>query len=61
MTIQAMPGRCEEASPMSGGMYIPCNAPATRVLHSDKDQRDYRMCEPCAAHNLRRGMVEVTK
>lgn len=58
--LKAQEGCCEEASSMSRDFYIPCNAPASKVLSCDRDGRDYRMCEPCAWHNLRRGMVDVT-
>jgi hypothetical protein len=50
---------CEEASLYSREFYIPCNAPATQVLLSDRETATYRMCEPCAAHNLRRGLTLV--
>ena len=43
---------------MSREFYIPCNAPATKVLYCNRDKRDYRMCDMCADHNVRRGMVE---
>jgi hypothetical protein len=57
--IQALEHRCEEASPLSGDFYIPCNAPAVVIMRSDLDNREYRMCEPCAAHNSKRGMTVV--
>jgi len=57
MELRAGPGRCEEASPLSHETYIPCNAPATCRIWSERDQRAYRMCEPCADHSVRnRGM-----
>ncbi len=56
LELKAGPGRCEEASPLSGEKYIPCNAPAERLMYSPQDKRTYRMCGPCADHNLRRGM-----
>jgi hypothetical protein len=52
---------CEEASPFSFATYIPCGAPATHLLHSEKDRRDYFMCEQCAWVNERRGMKVVAK
>lgn len=60
MDLKAKKHCCEEASPMSHNFYIPCNKPATTVVHCDKDRRDYRMCEMCAVHNTRnRGMTMV--
>lgn len=57
--LKALPGRCEEASPLSHDVYIPCNAPAVRMVFSPSDNREYRMCEPCAWHNtMRRGMQD---
>lgn len=59
--LRAGPGRCEEASPLSREVYIPCNAPATRRIWSARDRRVYRMCEPCADHAVRnRGMRLAT-
>jgi hypothetical protein len=58
--LKAKEGCCEEASHLSTTAYIPCNRPATKIMHSEKDQRNYRMCDMCADHNLRRGMTEVT-
>ena len=61
MTIEfrAEEGGCEEAALISSEVYIPCNKPATQVLHCDRDRRDYRMCDFCADHNIRRGMTFV--
>ena len=59
--VDGQPYKCEEASymiPSTVTMFVPCGATATKVMHSDKDQRDYHMCAACAEHNLRRGMVE---
>lgn len=53
MPIDAMPGKCEEASILSTSFYIPCNLPAVRLVHHASDRTTYRMCEACAAHNLR--------
>jgi hypothetical protein len=55
----AKEGCCEEASLMSHDAYIPCNAPASKLMFSARDRRVYRMCEACADHNTRRGMVEA--
>ena len=57
--LKAKEGCCEEASFMSREFYIPCNRPATKVMYSERDDRNYRMCDMCADHNTRRGMVEV--
>lgn len=59
--FKAQDGCCEEASMYSKEFYIPCNATAKHFMYSDRDKRTYRMCEPCAYHNLKRGMVDVTK
>lgn len=56
--LVAKEGCCEEASMMSSSFYIPCNAPAVSVVYSDRDKREYRMCEACAHHNVKnRGAV----
>lgn len=60
--LKAGPGRCEEASLLSRETYIPCNAPATSLIHSSVDRRHYRMCAACADHAIRhRGMTFVGK
>ena len=51
--LKAAPDRCEEASPLSREKYIPCNAPAVAIIYHDRDRREYRMCAPCADHNVR--------
>ena len=45
--------RCQEASVMSRNRYIPCGAPATAIVHHDKDRRSYYMCAACTDHNVR--------
>jgi putative hemolysin len=45
--------RCQEASPMSRRLYIPCGAPAVAIVYHDRDKRSYYMCVPCADHNCR--------
>lgn len=47
------PLTCREASPASGAYYIPCAAPATRFILSERGRRVYPMCGPCASHNVR--------
>lgn len=37
----------------------PCGKPATKIMESKGDGREYAMCAPCASHNLTRGMTEV--
>lgn len=60
MKITAKEHCCEEASTLSRETYIPCNAPADVVVYSEKDGREYRMCIPCANHNVRnRGMRKL--
>jgi hypothetical protein len=57
--IEAEPTGCEEASILSTSVYIPCNAPATRLV-KNRDPRTYRMCDACADHNVRnRGARDV--
>lgn len=53
MKFTAKPDHCEEASPYSSMCYIPCNAPATQVVYSRKDEATYRMCMGCADHSIR--------
>lgn len=43
---------CEEASPLSGGIYVPCLAPAVALV-DNRDRRPYYMCLGCALHNVR--------
>lgn len=54
--LTARPGGCQEASSMSHSFYIPCNAPASRMVafldqNGKVQEGPYRMCEPCAWHN----------
>lgn len=54
--LKALTGRCEEASPLSHEVYIPCNGPATHMVEFRRGETvegPYRMCTPCAIHNLR--------
>lgn len=56
--MKAGAGRCQEASPMSGDHYIPCNAPATCVIEADG--QEVLMCEPCAHHSTKnRGLTRL--
>lgn len=48
--LKASPTGCEEASPLSGEAYIPCNAPAVHLVKT-RDPKPYRMCAACAHHN----------
>lgn len=58
--LKAGPGRCEEASPLSHGAYIPCNAPATvMVKHRGRAEGPYRMCPECASHNVKNRNAEI--
>jgi hypothetical protein len=51
---------CEEASTMSRETFIPCGAPATRFILSERGKKVYAMCPPCASHNVRnRGAEDV--
>ena len=51
--LKANVGCCEEASPHSHQSYIPCNAPAVKMIGFAEGERPYRMCLPCATHNLK--------
>ena len=44
-------GRCEGASIFSAH-YHPCNVPAVFMVDNG-DDKAYRMCAPCADHNVR--------
>lgn len=54
MKLEASPGRCQEASTLSGASYIPCNAPATQIVGWPRrpGEPDLRMCDMCAYHNI---------
>lgn len=56
MDLKAKPGGCEDASPLSGAFYIPCNKPAVRMIGFGKDGKGegpYRMCEMCGWHSVK--------
>jgi len=53
MNSFSLEGPCEEASPLSVHMKIDCGSPSVAIIWHNKDQRAYRMCEPCADHNVR--------
>lgn len=54
------PPECEEASIHSRETYIPCAAPATRFILSERGAKVYAMCQTCAYHNVRnRGAEDV--
>lgn len=57
--IKAREDCCEEAAPVSVPFYVPCNRPAEFLMYSPQDKRHYRMCDMCAHHNLKRGMLKV--
>jgi len=53
---------CQEASVLSGSMFVPCGQPGERVVFHQKDRRAYVMCGLCADHNLKnRGGVELVE
>ena len=57
--LKAQPGCCEEASVLSQSYYIPCNAPAVRMI-AQKDGNILRMCRGCADHNVKnRGSTDA--
>ena len=60
--------KCEEANMFgvnipspSGPIPAPCGEPATHLMACEKDGNIYAMCDMCADHNTRRGMIAVTK
>lgn len=57
--LKARDHGCEEAAPGSSDFYIPCNKPATKIMHHAGHNETYRMCDMCADHNKRRGFVET--
>jgi len=61
MSLKARQGGCEEASPFSREGYIPCNAPAVRMISwPDRGEGPYRMCGACADHSVRnRGATDI--
>lgn len=60
MALEALPGRCQEASPFSGEAYLPCNAPATKVVGwKGRSDAPIRMCGGCADHNVKNRGGEI--
>lgn len=58
--LEAAPGCCEEASVASHETYIPCNRPARYMVGwSRRTEGPYRMCEPCASHNVSNRGAEI--
>lgn len=54
LDLKAAPSRCEEASPLSGERYIPCNAPAESMVGwPSRGEGPYRMCAACADHSVK--------
>jgi hypothetical protein len=52
--LKAAPGRCEEASTLSGKKYIPCNAPAVAIVGwKGRSDAPIRMCAMCEDHNIK--------
>lgn len=61
LDLKAKKGGCEEASILSHNFYIPCNAPAARLVKT-RDPKPYRMCAACADHNVKnRGATDLGK
>lgn len=50
---------CEDASALSTTHYIPCNRPAVFIVYSERDKRDYRMCQLCAQHSIQNRDMQV--
>ena len=44
---------CQEDSGLSSEKYIACGRPATRVVYSPRDKREYDMCDMCSHHNIK--------
>lgn len=57
--FKAKSGCCEEASIFSREFYIPCNITATKLVYSDRDKINYRMCEPCSSHNIKNRKMKL--
>lgn len=52
--------RCEEASPLSGFAYIPCDKPAVSIVRwKGRSDPPIRMCFGCADHNVRNRGGEI--
>lgn len=50
---------CEEMR-FVAGITLQCKMPATKIIHSDTDKKDYNMCDECAWHSIKnRGMTLV--
>lgn len=51
---------CQEAhDTLSVARYFPCGQPATKAVYSQRDNRDYNMCEQHAYHAIKnRGMID---
>lgn len=62
MTLKAPPpgSRCEEASPLSHKVFIPCGRPAV-VIVKTRDPKPYNMCAACADHNVRNRGAEYVQ
>lgn len=59
MNLKAKPDCCEEAAPGAAFFYVPCNAPAVKMVKL-RNEGPYRMCAACAYHNIHnRGGVDV--
>jgi len=56
----AKPDGCQEASLFNPipDVYLPCNQPAVRRVYHSREDRTYRMCAPCADHNITRRGAE---
>lgn len=58
--IKASEHCCEEASLLSGSLYLPCNVPATKVVRwKGRTDKPVRMCDGCTDHNVRHRGGEV--
>lgn len=56
------PYRCEEANlfiQSTEKLFVPCSRPAPQLLYSKRDKQSYHMCNSCAEHNFKRGMVSM--
>jgi hypothetical protein len=55
MSFTAKPGGCEEQADIPGlQVYMPCNAPAVRIVKPKyRNEGPYRMCEMHADHSIK--------
>ena len=57
--INARAGGCQEASHLSSSYYIPCNAPARKVVLADG--KETPMCNACAHHSEKNRAMKICR